>query len=116
MVEVTLDYGADISLLPKDLGDRLVKYPPITVEDVTDAAGGENVGESYRVKALVAGKEVLIPMVAVPDIPSTLLGRLGVMDRFFVVFSPEGFEIRPSGAGNTGERLVLFNKTTGDDA
>lgn len=95
MAESTLDFGADISLIPKDFADQLSQYPPFTAEEITNASGSTAIGEGMNVLIQLEGVQLLIPVIVVPDIPRPLLGRLGVMDRFSIQFDPNGFSVSP---------------------
>jgi predicted aspartyl protease len=95
VVEATLDYGADITMIPNKLADELIQYPPFTVEDIIEPSGNSVVGRGMVVLAQVEGKTFYLPVLAVEKVPTILLGRLGFMDNFAVTFHPKYFEVIP---------------------
>jgi len=95
---VLLDIGADYTLFPRDVADRLtIPLKEGEMEILEDIGYGTVVAHKHPIEMKIADR--LIKMNACfsirDDVPENILGREELISNFKVIFRKDGFSMEP---------------------
>ena len=95
-VRSELDPGADITVLPKQIADKLMQYSSVEPTVLSQVAPGSQVAaEIFMAKAAFEGNIFMTPVLALDGDPTPLIGRANFLDNFQVTLKRDSFDVIP---------------------